>query len=89
MNNYINLFIDEETPTFINKYLGTITLNHLKSKTQFCGCDYTELYNPSFLYTRFNHSLVTAHMTWHFTHSKKETIAALLHDSGPPALPIV
>ena len=23
-------------------------------------------------------------MTWHFTHDKKETIAALLHDVGTP-----
>jgi len=32
----------------------------------------------------FDHSLVVAHMTWHFTHDKKETIMALLHDIGTP-----
>ena len=80
MNEYINIFIDQEFPEFINKYLKTKTLNRLKYITQFCGCDYTKLYSPRFLYTRLDHSLVVAHMTWHFTHSKKETIIALLHD---------
>ncbi len=37
-----------------------------------------------FLYTRYDHSLVVAHMTWHFTHDKNSTIAALLHDVGTP-----
>jgi len=52
--------------------------------TQFCGCDYTKLYSPFFLFTRFDHSLVVAHMTWHFTKDKTETIGALLHDVGTP-----
>ena len=43
-----------------------------------------KLYNPLFLYTRFDHSLVVAHMTWHFTHDKESTIVALLHDVGTP-----
>ena len=84
MNPYINLFIDENYPDFIDKYLTTKTLERLKYVTQFCGCDYTKLYSPLFFYTRFDHSLVVAHMTWHFTHDKKETIAALLHDAGTP-----
>ena len=84
MNQYLNIFIDNNYPDFINKYLTTSTLNRLKHITQFCGCDYTNLYSPLFKYTRFDHSLVVAHMTWHFTHDKKETIAALLHDIGTP-----
>lgn len=84
MKEYLSIFIDEEYPTFIDKYLNTKTLNRIKYRTQFCGCDYTNLYSPRFLYTRFDHSLVVAHMTWHFTHKKQETIAALLHDIGTP-----
>lgn len=84
MKEYFNLFIDKDYPTFIDKYLKTKTLTRLKSITQFCGCDYTKLYNPLFLFTRFDHSLVVAHMTWHFTKNKKETIVALLHDVGTP-----
>ena len=84
MEQYTELFIDETYPDFIDKYLKTKTMNRLKYVTQFCGSDYTKLYSPLFLYTRFDHSLVVAHMTWHFTHDKKETIAALLHDVGTP-----
>lgn len=84
MEQYINIFVDESYPDFIDKYLTTKTLTRLKYVTQFCGCDYTKMYSPLFLYTRFDHSLVVAHMTWHFTHDKKETIAALLHDAGTP-----
>lgn len=84
MQEYLRIFIDKEYPTFIDKYLKTKTLKRLKYVTQFCGCDYTKLYSPLFCYTRFDHSLVVAHMTWHFTHDKKETIAGLLHDVGTP-----
>lgn len=84
MNSYLNIFIDDDYPDFIDKYLMTNTLKRLKYITQFCGCDYTKLYSPLFKYTRFDHSLVVAHMTWHFTHDKKETIIALLHDIGTP-----
>ncbi len=84
MDQYLNIFIDNNYPTFIDKYLTTNTLKRLKHVTQFCGCDYTNLYSPLFKYTRFDHSLVVAHITWHFTHDKKETIMALLHDIGTP-----
>lgn len=84
MNDYLALFIDSKYPKFIDKYLNTTTLKRLRHVTQFCGCDYTNLYHPKFLYTRYDHSLVVAHMTWHFTHDKKETIVALLHDIGTP-----
>ena len=84
MEDYLAIFIDEEYTDFLDKYTTTSTLKRLKYVTQFCGCDYTKLYSPLFKYTRFNHSLVVAHMTWHFTHDKKETIVALLHDIGTP-----
>lgn len=84
MNEYLSIFIDKEYPIFIDKYLNTKTMERIKHVSQFCGCDYTNLYNPLFFYSRYFHSLVVAHMTWHFTHDKKETIAALLHDVGTP-----
>lgn len=84
MNEYLNLFIDKDYPKFIDKYLTTKTLTRIKNVSQFCGCDYTKLYSPLYFYSRFDHSLVVAHMTWHFTHDKKATIAALLHDVGTP-----
>lgn len=84
MDQYLNVFIDKEYPSFIDKYLKTNTMQRLKHITQFCGCDYTKLYNPLFLFTRYDHSLIVAHMTWHFSHNKKETIISLLHDVGTP-----
>lgn len=84
MKDYLNIFIDKDYPYFIDKYLNTKTMYRLNYITQFCGCDYTKLYDPLFLFTRYDHSLVVAHMTWHFTHDRKETIAALLHDTGTP-----
>lgn len=84
MNEYLNIFIDEDYPNFLDKYLNTKTMDRIKYVTQFCGCDYTKLYSTKFLYTRFDHSLVVAHIVWHFTHNKSETIAALLHDAGTP-----
>ena len=84
MNEYLNIFIDNDYPKFIDIYLTTKTLTRIKNVSQFCGCDYTNLYSPLYFYSRFDHSLVVAHMTWHFTHDKKATIAALLHDVGTP-----
>ena len=84
MKEYLNLFIDKIYPDFLDKYTRTKTLRRLKHVSQFCGCDYTALYSPLFKYSRFDHSLVVAHMTWHFTRDKKETITALLHDIGTP-----
>lgn len=84
MEKYINIFIDEDYPIDLKKYEKTKTLQRLLSVTQFCASDYTNLYSPLFLYTRFFHSLVVAHMTWHFSHNKNQTIKALLHDSGTP-----
>ena len=83
--DYIKIFIDDEYPSFISDYLKTKSFKRLKYITQFCGCDYSKLYSPKFMYTRYDHSIVVAHMTWHFTHNKKETLAALLHDIGTPA----
>lgn len=83
-DEYLKLFIDNQYPSFIDKYLNTNTLNRIKYIGQFCGCDYTKLYSPLYFYSRFEHSLVVAHMTWHFTHDKLSTIAALLHDIGTP-----
>lgn len=84
MVQYLEIFIDKEYPRFIDKYLETRTLKRLKHVSQFCGCDYTKLYSVLFEYMRFDHSLVVAHMVWHFTHDKESTIAALLHDVGTP-----
>ena len=85
IRDYKSIFVDkEEYPSFIDEYLATRTLKRLQGDTQFCGCDYTKIYNTKALYTRYNHSDIVAHMTWHFGHDKIETIKAVLHDHKTP-----
>ena len=83
-NDYLKIYIENDFPLFIQKYLYTDTMKMLRYRSQYCGCDYTRLYNPSFLYTRFNHSIIVALINYHFTHDKKSTIASLLHDRKTP-----
>lgn len=90
--DYIRLFEDhKDNPEFLIKYysLANTTyyvsmIERIRNISMFCGCDYTKIYSPLFFYSRFNHSVVVANMTWHFTHNKKHTIAALFHDTGTP-----
>ncbi len=82
-DEYKNVF-EEKDIRFLNKYYSTKSLKRLKSISQFCGCDYTNLYSPLFYYSRFAHSEIVAFMTYHFTKNKKDTIIALLHDIGTP-----
>lgn len=77
--------LSEDYPFFIDKYLDLEIMQKLKTRGQFCGADYTKLFPVRYRYTRYDHSIVSALMTWHFTHSKKQTVAALLHDLEMPA----
>lgn len=85
---YLAVFSDAlyyyDFPDFIIKYLNTKTMKRLRDVTQFCGSDYTRLFNTRFKYTRFHHSIICALIVWNFTHDRKETIKALLHDTGTP-----
>lgn len=83
-NDYLKIFIENDFPYFLQKYLYTDTMRVLRYRSQFCGCDYTNLYNPTFFYTRFYHSIIVALINYHFTHDKKSTIASLLHDIKTP-----
>lgn len=83
-NDYLKIFIDKDFPEFLQKYLDTDTLRMLKSRSQFCGCDYTKIYNPTFYYTRFHHSIIVALINYYFTRDKKSTIASLFHDRKTP-----
>src|SRR5574344_1581542 len=73
-------------PNFIDKYFNTPELHRLKNIGLFCGCDYVNVHKIKYWYSRFDHSVSTALMTWHFTHNKTQTIAALFHDVGTPVL---
>lgn len=72
-------------PDFIEKYFSIEILNRLKGVGLLCGTDWTPLYHNRFFYSRFDHSVAVALITWNFTKSRKQTIAALLHDVSTPA----
>lgn len=67
-------------PQFIFEYSTLPLLQRLKGVGLLCGTDWTSLYKNKFYYSRYEHSLGCALIVWNFTHDKKQTIAALLHD---------
>lgn len=75
----------KEFPDFLEKYISLPILQRLNGIGLLCGTDWTPLYSNRFLYSRFDHSLGTALITWNFTHSKKQTLASLFHDVATPA----
>ena len=85
LNKYFKILCNNDFPKFIEKYFNTKKLKRLKTIGQFCGCDYNKLYNIRYWYSRFDHSVATALITWHFTKDKTQTLAALFHDLGTPA----
>ncbi len=85
LKEYHMMLCDNDYPKFIDKYLKLKNLQKLKGIGQYCGCDYFRVYNIRYWYSRYDHSISTALITWNLTKSKKQTIAALLHDLGTPA----
>lgn len=82
---YFNTLCGGKYPKFIDKYLVIDAFKRLDKIGMFCGCDYSGLYTPKFWYSRLDHSISTALMTYHFTSDKQQTILALFHDLGTPA----
>lgn len=73
-----------EFPPFLEKYLSLKILARLKDIGLLCGTDWTPLFKNRFYYSRFEHSVNCALIVWNWTHSKRETVAALLHDVSTP-----
>ncbi len=82
---YFNILCKGDYPIFIDKYINTKEMQRLSYVGQFCGCDYTKIHNIKYWYSRLEHSIATALMTWNFTKDKTQTLAALFHDLGTPA----
>ena len=84
INEYYKI-LSPEFPEFLKKYLSLPLLTRLMGVGLLCGSDWTPLFQNNFYYSRFDHSVATALIAWHFTHDKIQTIAALLHDVSTPA----
>ncbi len=77
--------LSEEYPQFLDEYLNLPLLSRLCGIGLLCGTDFTPLFKNQFYYSRLDHSIGTALITWNFTHDKKQTLASLLHDVSSPA----
>lgn len=84
INEYLNML--GPIPDFLIKYLDLNILKRLKKVGYFCGMDYgsKEVYDFTYLISRYDHSLSTSLLTWRFTNDKKQTLAALFHDISTP-----
>lgn len=74
-----------QIPSFLVPFLHSPAMQRLKGVGLFCGVDYSCLFNPLCFYSRYDHSLGVALITWHFTQSVPATLAALFHDLSTPA----
>lgn len=86
LKNYHQL-LHYEIPDFLISYLETSTLKRLQKVGYFCGKEKfnKDLYQFKYYLSRFDHSLSTALIIWHFTNNKQATLAALFHDASTPA----
>ncbi len=78
--------LSDEIPSFLEKHFEIPELKRLQDVGYLCGMDYCSkaIYDFPYFYSRFDHSLAVALMTWNFTQNKTQTIAALLHDISTP-----
>lgn len=74
-----------DAPDFLKEYISLPILQRLDGIGLLCGTDWTPLFHNYFKYSRLDHSIGTALITWNFTKDKKQTIASLLHDVSTPA----
>ena len=90
-NEYIKLLQKDENGNevafdFLKDYLNVPSLIRLKKICYFCGMDYASknVYSFKEKYSRYEHSISVALITWKFTHDKAQTISALFHDVATP-----
>ena len=76
----------EDIPDFLAEAAATPPMARLRGVGMNCGCEYTafSLFSGWQSYSRFDHSMGAALITWHFTEDKTQAMAALLHDIATP-----
>lgn len=74
-----------DRPDFLDEYLTLPSLQRLGGIGLLCGTDWTPLFHNKFFYSRLDHSVGAALITWNFTHNKRQTLASLFHDIASPA----
>ena len=75
-----------EIPIFLREFAAAPSVERLREVGMNCGCEYTQF--PQFAkigsYSRFDHSMGTALIIWHFTGDEKQALAGLFHDIATP-----
>ncbi len=79
-------FYHHSIPVFLQACMETPLMARLRQVGMNCGCEYTSF--PRFRdlppYCRFEHSVGTALIVWHFTGDPAQAAAGLLHDAATP-----
>lgn len=84
-NRYYHSILCIDYPSFIDKYCALPILRRLDGISLLCGTDWTPLFHNHFMYSRLDHSIGTALITWNFTRDIRQTLASLFHDISTPA----
>ena len=77
---------DKQMPDFIRPFLKSASLERLQGVGMNCGCEYTgfPLFRKVLPYSRWDHSVGAALITWRMTREEAPTLAALFHDIAAP-----
>lgn len=76
--------LSPDFPAWLLKYIAVPEFQRL-SGVSMTTLDYCSLYSFTDFNSVFSHSIGVALIVWHFTHDKRQTIAALYHDIASPA----
>ena len=75
-----------EIPIFLREFAAAPSVERLREVGMNCGCEYTQFPQCAKIgsYSRFDHSMGTALIIWHFTGDEKQALAGLFHDIATP-----
>ena len=77
---------ESQMPGFLRPFLLSPALRRLQGIGMNCGCEYTSfpLFRRVLPYSRWDHSVGTALITWHMTGEEVPSLTALFHDVSAP-----
>ena len=73
-------------PDWLLPFLEVPEMQRLKDIGMNCGCEYTGFppFRQQHSYSRWDHSVGTALIVWHYTEEPQQTLSALFHDVSTP-----
>ena len=73
-------------PDWLLPFLEVPEMQRLKDIGMNCGCEYTGFppFRQQHSYSRWDHSVGTALIVWHYTEEPQQTLSALFHDISTP-----